>query len=72
MLFAFLFGLLIGGLGSVLLLLRVTVPRLEQLYVFRLSREVLNTPRQDGVPYVLRLLNSFQFLERAHRPSLGG
>lgn len=48
---AFLLGLLAGSAATLLILLWVMVPRLERLYVFRPSRDVLKTPAKLGIPY---------------------
>jgi pimeloyl-ACP methyl ester carboxylesterase len=51
----FLFGVLAGiPLGAVLaaiVILWFTIPRLERLYVFRPSKDVLKTPADLGIPY---------------------
>jgi pimeloyl-ACP methyl ester carboxylesterase len=44
-------GLLIGGILGVFFVLRVSVPRLEQLYVFRPSKDVLRKPSDLGVSF---------------------
>ncbi len=44
-------GLLVGALSTLLMILWYTVPRLEKLYVFRPSRDVLRTPSDLGVDY---------------------
>lgn len=44
-------GLVIGSILGVVLLLRLTVPKLEQLYVFRPSSDVFRKPSDLGVPF---------------------
>jgi len=48
---AFLGGLLAGTVTTVLVILWYIVPRLERLYVFRPSKDVLRTPDKLGIPY---------------------
>ncbi len=48
---AFLVGLLLGCVGSLLLSLWWVVPKLERFYVFRPSKDVLKTPVKVGIPY---------------------
>lgn len=45
---AFLAGLLLGAVGSLLLILFVTVPKLERMVVFRPSRDIFKTPAKLG------------------------
>ena len=49
--FGLLIGLSIGAALGIFLLLRFSVPRLEQLYVFRPSKDVLRTPSDLDVPF---------------------
>jgi len=51
MLSIFLAGLMVGSIATVLLILWYMVPKMERLYVFRPSRDVLKTPATLGVPY---------------------
>lgn len=44
-------GALLGSIGTLLLVLRWAVPRLERAYVFRPSRDVLRTPEDLNLPY---------------------
>ena len=46
---SFLLGLLIGIAGAVLMILWFTIPRLEQLYVFRPSKDIFKTPEHFGI-----------------------
>jgi len=48
---AFLLGLMVGIVGSVFFILWYTIPKLERLYVFRPSREVLKNPENFGIDY---------------------
>ncbi len=50
-LLGFLGGLFLGIFGAVLAILRLTVPRLERLYVFRPSRDIIRVPSDLGLPY---------------------
>lgn len=44
-------GIPLGAVAAALLILWFAVPRLERLYVFRPSRDVLKTPADLGIPY---------------------
>lgn len=44
-------GLLAGGVSGIALLLWYAVPRLEQIYVFRPSKDVIRKPADLGVPF---------------------
>jgi uncharacterized protein len=44
-------GLFAGGVSGVILLLWYAVPRLEQIYVFRPSKDVIRKPSDLGVPF---------------------
>lgn len=47
----FVLGVSLGVVGSLFLILRLTIPKLERLYIFRPSRDVLRTPADFSVPY---------------------
>lgn len=47
----FLGGLVIGAIGALFALLRYAIPRLERVYVFRPSRDIMRTPTDVGIPY---------------------
>jgi fermentation-respiration switch protein FrsA (DUF1100 family) len=51
MIAVFILGLILGGASALLVALWYAVPRLERLYVFRPSRDVLKTPAKLGIPF---------------------
>ena len=44
-------GIPLGAVAAAVLILWITVPRLERLFVFRPSKDVLKTPGDLGIPY---------------------
>ena len=51
MIAVFLLGVVVGVVSAVIFTLWWAVPKLERLYVFRPSRDVLKTPAQLGIPF---------------------